>query len=247
MVSTHSPSSLIKPVFFGDRDELGGRDHATLGVTPAHQRFTTGDAVVLEADAGLVIDLERAVRDRLAQIHFQNSACLDPCVHYRLEDPPGPASGRFGRIHGQIRVLQDLVKVGAVLGSQSNADAGVGCDLMTETFAGRANCVECACGEVGDVGLRFDRGLDDGEFVAEPATNSFALAQRPRLTATDFSNSSPTRWPSVSLTLLNSSTSIYNNRQLFARNNAGQFLLEALVKQRAVRQIGQCIVVARDA
>ena len=100
---------------FGDRDEFGGRDHAALGMPPAQQRFAAGDPVVLQADAGLVVDFERPVGDRLAQIDFQHAARLDVRVHGRLEEAPGAAAGRFGGIHRQIGVLQDLIEVGAVL------------------------------------------------------------------------------------------------------------------------------------
>ena len=146
---------------------------------------------------------------RLAQIHFQDAARPYLCVHLRLEEALGPASGGFGGIHRQIRVLQDLIEIGAVLRRQRDADAGVGGDLVAETFVGRADRFEDPRHEVGDVGVGLDRGLDDGEFVAaEPGDEVGCPDARPRLTATDFSNSSPIRCPSESLTLLNSSMSM---------------------------------------
>ena len=66
--------------------------------------------------------------------------------------------------------------------------------------------------------------------------------QPPRLTATDFSNSSPIMWPSESLTLLNSSISMYSTANCSPRSDARQFLLQPLAKQGAVRQIGQRVV-----
>ena len=96
---------------FGDRDELGGRDHAAFRMPPAQQGLAAGDAVVPEADAGLVVDLERAVGDRLAQIGLQNVARLDVGVHVRFEEPIGAPPGRLRRIHRQVGVLQELVQV----------------------------------------------------------------------------------------------------------------------------------------
>ena len=92
---------------------------------------------------------------RLAQVHFQIAARLDLRVHVRLEEAIGAAAGGFGGIHRQIRVLQDLVEIGAVLRRQRNADAGVGGDLVTETFVGLADRIEYPRHEVGDVGARF--------------------------------------------------------------------------------------------
>jgi hypothetical protein len=46
-------------------------------MAPAQQGFAARDFVVLKTDAGLVVNLEPAVRDGLAQIYFQLAACLD--------------------------------------------------------------------------------------------------------------------------------------------------------------------------
>ena len=103
---------------------------------PAQQGLAAGDAVVPEADAGLVVHLEPAVGDRLAQIGLQDVARLDAGVHLRLEEPVGAPPGRLRRIHRQVGVLEELVEVGAVLRRQRDADAGVGGDLVTQAFVG---------------------------------------------------------------------------------------------------------------
>ncbi len=135
-------------------------------MAPAQQRLAAGDPVVLQAEAGLVVDFKRLVGDRLAQIDFQQPARRDLRVHVRLEEAIGAPAGRFGGIHRQIRVLQDLVQVGAVLRRQRDADAGVGGDLMAEAFIGRADRLENPGGEVGDLRVVLDGGLHHGEFVA---------------------------------------------------------------------------------
>ena len=90
---------------FGDWDELSRRDHAAFGMPPAQQGFAAGDRVVANAEAGLIVDLQTAVCDRLAQIHFQDAARLHLCVHVGLEETISPAPGGLGGIHRQIRVL----------------------------------------------------------------------------------------------------------------------------------------------
>src|SRR6266404_7530010 len=76
---------------FRNRNKLGGRDHAALGV-PAQQGLAAGDLVVLKTDAGLVVNLQRTVYYRLAQLHLQYAARSYPRVHLRLEETIGPAS-----------------------------------------------------------------------------------------------------------------------------------------------------------
>ncbi len=53
-----------------------------------------------------------------------------------------------------------------MLRRQRNADAGVGGDVVTETFVGLPDRLENPRREVDDLGLILDRGLNDGEFVA---------------------------------------------------------------------------------
>ena len=86
----------------------------------------------------------------------------------------GAAPGGLGGIHRQIRVLQDLVEIGAVLRRQRNADAGVGGDLVAEAFVGLPDRLEHPRHQIGDVGHGLDRGLDDREFVAAEARDEIA-------------------------------------------------------------------------
>ena len=155
--------------FFGDRHEIRRRNHAAHGMAPAHQRFAAGDAVVLQAEARLVVDLEAAVRDRLAQIQLQRAARPDLRVHVRLEEAIGAPAGGLGRIHRQIGVLQDLVEIGAVLRRQRDADRGIRGDLMAEALVGRADRLEDAVDEIDHLGGIADAGLHDGELVAAEA------------------------------------------------------------------------------
>ena len=139
VVSTHSPSWLISPVSSAIGMNSAG------GIMPrsaCRQRTSASQpviAVVGEADAGLVVDFQRLVGDRLAQLDLQLAAGLQLGVHLGFEETPGAPAGGFGGIHRQISVLEDLVEIGAVLRRQRNADAGVGGDLMAEAFEGFAD------------------------------------------------------------------------------------------------------------
>src|SRR5258706_14353337 len=159
---------------FRNRNELGGRDHATFGVPPAQQRLAAGDLVVLEADAGLVVNLQRTVYYRLAQFYFQYVARPYPRVHRRLEETIGPAPRRFGGIHRQVSIRENLIEIAAVLRRECNADARVRAQLVSETFVGLPDRIENPRRELGDVSGSFDRGLNDGEFVAAEAGHEVA-------------------------------------------------------------------------
>src|ERR1700743_3851971 len=119
-------------------------------MTPAHQRLASYDSVTLEAETGLVIDLKRLVGDRLAQVGFQCPAGPNLRVHGGVEEAPGAAPGRFGGIHRQIGVLENLVEVCAVQRGERDADAGVGRYLMAEAIEGSADRFLRRCDDVGN-------------------------------------------------------------------------------------------------
>ena len=156
-------------------------------MAPAHQRLAAGDPVVLQAETRLVIDLEAAIGDGLAQVDFQHAAGADLRVHVGLEEAIGAAAGGLGGVHRQIGVLQDLVEVGAVLRRQRDADAGVGGDLMAEAFVGRADRLVDAVDELGDVGAVLTPVCTmANSSPPSRATKSVSPTQRPRLTRDRF-------------------------------------------------------------
>ena len=111
---------------FRDGDEFGRRDHAALGMAPAQQRLAAGDLVARQIDQRLVVDLEAAVDQRLAQVALHGEPGLGAGIHVGLEEAIGPPPAGLGAVHRQIGVLDQLVEVGAVLRRQRDADAGVG-------------------------------------------------------------------------------------------------------------------------
>ena len=80
----------------GHRNEFGGRDHAAFGMAPAQQRLAAGDLVAREIDQRLVVDLEAAVGQRLAQILLHGQPRLGAGVHRRFEEAMGAAPAGLG-------------------------------------------------------------------------------------------------------------------------------------------------------
>ena len=180
VVSTHSPSWLIRPVSSATGMNSAGEIMPRSGWC---QRSSASQPVILlsrEVDQRLVVHLEPAVGDRLAQIHLQRAARLHARVHLRFEEAIGSASGGLGAVHREIGILQQLIEIGAILRRQRNADAGVGRDLVTETFIGLADRLINARHQVGDVAGGSDRGLNDGEFVAAEPGDEIGLRRRSR-------------------------------------------------------------------
>jgi len=156
----------------------------------------------------------------------------------------GPASCRFGRIHRQIGVLQNLIEIRTVLRSERNSDAGVRRHLMTVTGVGRTDRIENSRHQVGGVGRSLDPGLDDGEFVATQPGDEVGAADATaqadshgsqQLIADHMSERIVDAFEFVDIDI--------QHRQLFARSDAKQFLFQLFVKQCAVRQVGEGVVV----
>ena len=94
-----------EPGLLGQRDELGRRDEAALGVMPAQQRLEAADLVAREVDERLVVELELAVGQRLAQIDLQLAARLHVGIHVRLEEAVDAAPSALARSRARSAFL----------------------------------------------------------------------------------------------------------------------------------------------
>ena len=76
---------------------------------PAKQRFGA-EAAEFVVDLGLVVELELAVDDRLPQLLAERHALFELGLHLRLEEPH-PAAARLLRlVHGDVGLLQYIVR-----------------------------------------------------------------------------------------------------------------------------------------
>ena len=92
-------------------------------MVPAQQRLEAGDLAGLQVKDRLVVELELAVGDGLAQIELERPAQLQPLVHLALEEAVGAAAVALGKIERHVGVLQQQVGVDAVAGRDRDADA----------------------------------------------------------------------------------------------------------------------------
>ena len=115
------------------------------------------------------MELELAIRQGRAHVAFERAARLHLHIHARLEEMECPAPRALGPVKRQVRISHQLVWIGAVGGSDRDADAGADNHLMARDVVGLTDCRDsprCHCR-----GLRglLDRGLHDGELVASHA------------------------------------------------------------------------------
>src|SRR5436190_22637206 len=87
-----------KAGLLGQRNKVERRDHAALGVVPAQQRLEAGHLAGLQVKDRLVVELELAVGDGLAQVDLERAAQLQPLVHLALEEAVGAAAVALGEV-----------------------------------------------------------------------------------------------------------------------------------------------------
>ncbi len=190
--------------FLRQRDEISRRDHAALRVVPAHQRLEAGNLAGLQIKDRLVVNLELAVGDGLAQVELERAARLQTLVHLALEEAMGAAAVALGEVERHVGVLQEQVGIGAVVGRDGDADAGADDDVPAIDVVRPADQLDDAGGELAALLRPADVGLHHREFVAADARDEVGEPAPPRSggAATSLSSSSPIGWPSVSLTVL---------------------------------------------
>src|SRR5262245_38283094 len=99
-------------------------------MVPAQQRLEARNPAGLQVQDRLVMDLELAVSDRLAQIELERAARLHSLVHLRLEDMITAAPFALGAVERHIGVAQELVSRRSIGGRHRDTDADADHELM---------------------------------------------------------------------------------------------------------------------
>jgi hypothetical protein len=95
-------------------------------VLPADERFQAVDASVSEAGFGLVEQAELSAVDGVAELD-QQPELVDVVLVVGRVVQHRPDRVALGLVHGDVGALQELLDRVAVLGEDSDADAGVHC------------------------------------------------------------------------------------------------------------------------
>ena len=129
----------MKPISSASGMKVAGRDQSLLRMIPADQGLEAADLVARQIDHRLVVELEFAGRQRLAQILLHDAAGLHLQVHRGLEEAESAAAVAFGAVQREVGVAQQLVGGQAVARADRDADAGADHGLMAVDVEGLAD------------------------------------------------------------------------------------------------------------
>ena len=201
-----APSSTIRPLLLGDRDEVGRADEPAAGWCQRTSASTPTDLAGRQGDDRLVHQRNwprsSAVRSSAPSWACSVARCVQPGVVAAAAGRRAPSPRTSRRRRGAA------ARTVAGAGGVGDADAGPDQQLLVAGADRLAQCV----GELGDqrAVVGDGAGRQQGELVAAEAGHQSPGAQ-PRARAarpTAMSSRSPTAWPSRSLIALKSSRSM---------------------------------------
>ena len=161
-----------KAGFLGERDELNRRNTAALRVRPTHQRLEAQHLHGIAIGQRLVMQLQLASGNGMAQIALQQAPFLQPEIHLGFEEAKSAAAGFLGAVKCRVGGAHQFVATGAIAGEKGNADRGADDRLMAAEIEGLGQFLHQALGQNGRaVGVRHTH-LDDRKFVAAEACHS---------------------------------------------------------------------------
>ena len=161
----------------GDRDELGGRYLAAVGMRPAAQRLDADHFLSAVVDDRLVGDAQAVVLDRSAQVVLQDLALDQVGIHRRVVDARAIAALVLRPIERQIGMAHHVGCSADMLADDRNADARTDDDGLVGDRVGGADGGDHSIGDrlQGRV-VEAARG-DDGELVAAETGHQIIAAQ----------------------------------------------------------------------
>ena len=234
--------------FLGNRNELGRRDHTTLGMRPAHQRLEAGDAAALEIDQRLVVGAEHVVLDRVAQLDLDLAAALSFCMERGLEEGEAAARIQLGARQRHVGALEQLFGLIAVTGRHRDADRGADHHGMAVEQIGIGNGLEQAFCEAHRVLGARQPILDNSELVRiEPRQRVFVAQGRAQPLGDAAQELVADRMSQRVVDRLEIVEPEHQHRDLLgAAPRMLQHLVHGLTQQIAVRQAGQPVMLGHE-
>jgi hypothetical protein len=122
--------------------------------------------VVFQVDERLIVELELAIDQSLAQIELQCPPLLHESVHFGLKKAVSVSAIGLGAVKRRVSVLQKLIGSRGIGGAHRNADADPNDRLMAIEIEGSGNdLIEAGCKCV-DFCDFVDVALKDSKFIA---------------------------------------------------------------------------------
>ncbi len=113
-----------QPQFLDHRDEVARRHQPALRVAPAQQRLGASQTLAVAAELRLVIEDEFVLLEGVAQVAFQFQALQGAGVHVCLIELEVVLAALLGVVHRGVGVLHQLAQFAAVLRAQGDTDTG---------------------------------------------------------------------------------------------------------------------------
>ncbi len=162
----------------GDRNEVGGRDEAAIGMVPAKQRLGADQGPGFSVGFRLVMEFELIGVQRLANLVLHIKAVQRLRAHGLGEELEIIAAGKLGAVHRRVGIHQQLFCGRAVLRVHRDADARCHDELVS--FTGEWGCQDRdnTVGDCGDGLFRFDTVKLDDELIAAETRQLHFLVKR---------------------------------------------------------------------
>ena len=233
-----------QPDVLGQRDELGGPDHAAARMAPAQQRLDAGDPAALEVALRLVVDGELVGGEGLAQLALEQAGTARHEVHLRREEAAAVAAVRLGPVHRELGVLEQPVGGLAVGREQRDADAGAGVELLAVEHERLAEAVDQAARQRARLVRAPDLGLQDRELVAAEPADRVGLAQAGVQPLGDRLEQQVAAGQTEGVVDALEAVEVeqQHRRHAVGAPRPGQRVVEAVVEQRAIGEPGQRVV-----
>ena len=229
--------------FLDDGQEVCRRHPAPVGIVPAQQRFDAGERAVGQRNLGLVVQLQAAVVQCLAEALHQLEVAAQALAHLRAVEAVA-AAGALGAVHGDVGMLDQVLHAGGVVRIDRDADAGAKREIDAAHADGLAHFRQQAERDglralaVGVVG-------DYDEFVAAEPGQQLVLAHRVAESAGDFGQHPVAGLMALGVVDLLEAVQVneQQRQRMALRACEREFLLQAFAEVAAVRQFGQGVVV----
>jgi len=165
-----------QPALLGHRDELGGSYHAERGMGPAGQSLEAKQAMGGDIVFRLILHVNLASRNGVAQLIFQIQAFAHQRAKLRSKVHGAVFAIALGGIHGAVGLLQQVGVIGGVVGENTDADAGADGDFVVPNLKRSSQNIQQTLGNSVRVFPGADVGQNHRELVASEAGEGIRLA-----------------------------------------------------------------------
>jgi len=164
-----------QPRLFRHADKLIRQHEAAPRMSPAYESLKRAGVLRHDVVEGLVVHLELASGQGIAKFGLDGAAFPYAGAHFGFVETPAAGVFGLGTVLGDIGILHQLHRIGAVGRSHGNPDRGCGNQTMTVDFAGFADCLQYPFRQHGGLFRMCEVCLDDGELIAIHAGDHIAM------------------------------------------------------------------------